>query len=442
MRDKAPLIVVLVLLVGGGFALMMLADAAGNRRLDNSLVGLNGLSTWLEEEEVAVVRSNPRASPNLNTLGLRVFPLYDIDLVVEAKEPANRRQLMRQYTQRDIDYYVFWEKLRQLPTIVLLPKWSTGFIETTVAHEQTLIPITGYSRLFEQLDLKGVALTRQGPEFVTDRLGDQSRHETALFHAQTFAADSLPDHCSSLIDFNGGVLVMECAQDEADHPVWFVSDPDLLNNHGLSVAQNAGFAPDFLAGLVPQAGPQSIYLDTSPALLTDYELVHEERVDYERSGDDLARFFEYPLSILWSVMLFVLAVLFWRGAVRFGPLLRDDGRSADQSKTVAIATKARLLRLSNSDGQMVSDFVRNQLVDLVANTLGREAGEAGQKRFFAHLTRRNATLGKAFQANCENLIDNATDMSHPELFKALESYKNLLEKVENENGSIGLSKTR
>ncbi|MEM9106838.1 MAG: hypothetical protein AAGC96_14385 [Pseudomonadota bacterium] len=442
MRNSVPLIIVLVLLVGGGFALMMLADAAGNRRLDNSLVGLNGLSTWLEQEDVTILRSNQRISPNPNAVGLRVLPLYDIDLAVQAEEPANRRQLMRQNTQRDLDYYIYWQKLRQGPTLVLLPKWSTGFIETAVAHEQTLIPISRFGRLLTQLGLSGIVLMREGPEFATERLGDNRSGDAALFQAQTFAVDSLPDRCRSLLGFGPGVLVIECNLEDFNHPVWFVSDPDLLNNHGLSIADNAAITAEFVTGFVPETAPQSVYMDTSPALLTDYEMIDQERVDYERSGDDLARFFEYPLSILWAIMLFVLAVLFWRGAVRFGPVLRDDGRSADRSKTVAIATKARLLRLSNSDGQMVADFVRTHLVDLTSHMFGPDAGEAGQKSFFAHLTRRDATLGKAFQDVCENLINNAANMSHPELFKALESYKTLLEKVENENGSLGLSKTR
>ena len=100
------------------------------------------------------------------------------------------------------------------------------------------------------------------------------------------------------------------------------------------------------------------------------------------------------------------------------------------------------MRLSDSDGQMVADFVRNQLMDLVTGTFGQDAGEAGQKRFFEHLARRDAGLAKAFRSTCEKLIAEAAHMPHSELFKVLETYKNLLEKVESSNGSIGISKTR
>jgi hypothetical protein len=441
MRDKVPLIIVLVLLLGGGFALMMLAGAASDRRLDKSLIGLIGLSAWLEESDVPVVRSKPRATPSVSDLSLRVFPLYDIDLEVKSIKPANARQLMRQRTQRDIDHEAYWEKLLQMPTVVLLPKWTTGFVETGIAHEKTLIPMSGFSRLFEQLDFGDLELVRDGPRFVTEQVGWDDRYDVALFHAQTFAAGSLPEGCRSYLGFGQGVLVMACSLEDADHPVFFVSDPDLMNNHGLANAENAAFAADFLAGLRPRDS-RSIYMDTSPVILADYELADDERVDYERSGADLARYFEYPLSVLWAVMLFVLAVLFWRGAIRFGPLQRETGRSADQSRSVAIAAKARLLRLSNSDGQMVADFVRAQLMDLVTNMFGPDAGEAGQKRFFAHLSRRDATLGSTFQAACESLINRGPQMPHPELSKALETYRNLLERVNNANGSIGISKSR
>lgn len=441
MRDNVPLIIVIALLLGGGFALMMLADAANDRRLDRSLIGVDGLAVWLEENDVPVRRSNVRSTQNIDELGLRVFPLYDMDLSSEAKDPADTKELVRQQTQRDIESHVFWLKLSQVPTVVLVPKWTTGFIETGIAHQNTLIPEAAFENLFEQLDLKGLKLQRENARFVFDRIGGTKRHNAALFHAQTFVTDTLPDFCQEYLRFGRGTLMIACTLEDADHLAYIVSDPDLLNNHGLSVAANAEFAVDYLPELAADE-TKLIYVDSVPGILTDWELADDERQDYERSGDDLARFFEYPLSVLWAVMLFVLAVLFWRGAIRFGPLERASGPSIDQSKTVAIATKARLLRLSDSDGQMVADFVRNQLMDLVTNTFGQDAGEAGQKRFFAHLSRRDAGLAKAFQATCDNLISNAARMPHSELFKVLETYKNLLEKVESSNGSIGISKSR
>lgn len=441
MRDHVPLIVIVALLLGGGFALMMLADAANDRRLDRSLIGVDGLAVWLAENDVPVRRSNRRSSPNIGELGLRVFPLYDMDLASEAEEPADTGELIRQQTQRDLRSNVYWDKLTEIPTVVLMPKWTTGFVETGIAHEMTLVPLSAYNRLFEQLDLEGLKLLRDSARFVSERIGGTNRHDAALFHAQTFDSDSLPAGCQEYLRFGRGALMMACTLENADHLAYFVADPDLFNNHGLSVAQNAAFAADYLVELSPDS-TKPIYVDTIPGILTQWEPVDDERQDYQRTGDDLARFFEYPLSVLWAIMLFVLAVLFWRGAIRFGPLERPSETSIDQSKSVAIATKARLLRLSESDGQMVADFVRTQLMDLVSNTFGQDAGEAGQKRFFAHLSRRDAGLASAFQATCETLISNAARMPHAELFKLLETYKNLLEKVEQANGSIGISKSR
>ncbi|MDA4848340.1 hypothetical protein [Hoeflea poritis] len=441
MRNGVPLIVVIVLLVVGAILLLLFGGDDRGRRLDNSVIGLNGLAAWLEDEGVAFKKSNPRLSPNAEDLGLRVLPLYDVDLTGNAGTPRNLSDLLEQQTQSDIERENFLSKIDEIPSVVLLPKWTTGFIETGIAHERTLIPVGSYPLLFAQMDLDGLRLQRRGAEFLSAAAGPRGEHAVALFQAQSFAPDSLPDNCRPHLVLDGDLIVIACRFAEHDHVTYFVADPDLFNNHGLSLAENAAFAAAYLP-LLASDDSKPLYIDSSPQLLTRYEAVEEQRRDYERSGSDLARFFEYPLSILWAVMLLVLAVLFWRGAVRFGPPEREDDPSVNQAKTVAIATKARLLRLSESDGEMVSDFVRHQLSDLTTQTLGPDLGKAGLERFFAHLSRKDATLAAAFQDTSEMLIHGAGEMSHAELSKGLDRYKQLLEKVTRLNGSLGIPKTR
>ena len=439
MRNNVPLIIVVVLLLAGAIALLFLSG--GGRRLDNSIIGLNGLAAWFEENGVAARKSHPRLSPDVEEFTLRVLPLYDVDLSREAAEPENSADLIGQKTQSDIDVEDFHSKILELPSVVLLPKWSAGFIETGIAHERTLIGVGNYPLLFAQMGLNGLQLRRRGAAFTSARPGPDGANEVTLFHAQTFAPDSLPDFCRPYREFDGDLLVIACEFEEHDHATYFVSDPDLLNNHGLSLGENADHAIAFLSQLKPET-TKRIYVDTSPQLLTRYEAVEEQRRDYKRSGSDLARFFAYPLSILWAVMLIVLAVLFWRGAIRFGPLEREGDPSINQAKTVAIATKARLLRLSESDGEMVSDFVRHQLSELTAQTLGPDLGDTGLKRFFEHLSRKDAELAAAFRDISERLTLHADIMTQTELSKGLERYRNLLEKVTRLNGSPGIPKTR
>lgn len=62
--------------------------------------------------------------------------------------------------------------------------------------------------------------------------------------------------------------------------------------------------------------------------------------------------------------------------MRFGPLLTQDRATAESSKTAAISTKARLLRLSGHDGQMVADYVRADLAQMARQIFGAAAAQA------------------------------------------------------------------
>ena len=435
MRDKAPFLIVAGMILAGLAGLLFLGSSDSGRRLDASVIGMNGLIRWLEEEDIAVKRSHSRLSPHIRDLGIRILPLYDMDLVADMSEPATNLELIKQRTQRDLFQENFKTKLDELSTVVLLPKWTTGLVETRIAHQSMLIPPQAYETLFDQMGLAGLRLRRAGADFST---ADLDGSEVALFHAQGFIPSSIPNFCQSDFDMNGTSLILACRFKEATHDTFFVADPDLMNNHGLSLAGNAGFSAKYLAELnANSANP--IYVDTSPELLTTYEADEDERREYERSASDFSRFFDFPFSVLWPMLLTILGVLYWRGAWRFGPIARHDPAAREQSKTAAITAKARLLRLSGNDGHMIADFVRAQLQDLTYQTFGPDLGAAGQTRFFAHLARRDATLARDFEQAARDLIANAPTLTGPDLHRRLGMYKTLLEKVVNTHGSLRIS---
>ncbi len=441
MRNMAPMLIVLVLLAAGVMGFMALRNAALDRRLDGSVIGLGGLPIWLKDGDIAVKKSHPRLSPKLSDLSHRLLPLYDIDLNDDADDPETSQEVIRQATQRNIRAKDYWTKLDDLPSLVLLPKWTSGMMLTKVAHDETLINPAFFPSLFRQMRLSGLRLDRAGADFVTDRLGTGEKYEVALFQAQTFAPDSLPTACREHTRFGDGVLIVACNWSDISHETLIVSDPDLMNNHGLSLAQNAGFARALISELTADDA-RPVYVDTSPGLLTSIDKGQAERRDYTRSSSDLARFFDYPFSVLWSMLMLVLALLLWRGAKRFGPVLSEDDRRIEQSKTAAIAAKARLLRLSGNDGQMVADFVRGQVLDLTTRTFGPNLGEAGQKRYFDHLARRDAGLASAFHASVDELITSGPNMPRAELHRALETYRHLLERVVDTHEPARISETR
>ncbi|WP_264212310.1 hypothetical protein [Leisingera thetidis] len=431
MRDKAGLLIAGGLVLAGLGGLLLLGGNS-DRRLDRSLIGFSGLAVWLGESGVAARQAHPRLSPHLRDLSLRVLPLYDMDLAQAAEPPETKRDWYRQTVQRDMAQESFDVKLKDLKTLVVLPKWRTGFPETGTASAAALIGLEDYPRLFQQLGLHSLQLRRRGPDFLQEQAAG---HAIALFHAQLFSRESLPGSCRPLVTLDSGVLLMACGEKKKGRGMLVLSDPDLLNNHGLAVADNAGFAAQWFKD---QAGADGgdVYIDTSSNVLTAYEEDQSERRDYERSGDDLSRFFAFPFSVLWAMLLVVTGILFWRGAVRFGPLeTQGAGAGHAHTKSAAIAAQARLLRLSGNDGQMVADFVQEQLQELTVRTFGPDLGQHGQARYFAHLARRDAALAGSFEQTARALISRGAAMPPAELHQHLNTYKSLLEKVESSHGS-------
>jgi len=438
MRDKAPFFVVAGLIVLGLLGLFVLRAGDEGRRVDRSVIGVHGLSLVAREAGLDLRQSHPRLSPHIRDLSIRVFALYDTNLLADDPAPETKRDLFFQETQRSITLDDLRTKLSELPTVLLLPKWTTGMFEAGIAHELTLIPAPSIRRVTRQLGLRGLSLRRAGPSF-SDITADG--HAIALFHAQGFEPGSLPAMCRPEVTAGGLVLVMSCDVPETQQDTWIVADPDLMNNHGLANGDNRGLALTVLRSRL-DGDTRPIYLDTSGELLTSYEEAESERQEYERSPTDLSRFFDYPFNVLWAMLLIVLGVLYWRGARRFGPIAKLTDQGREMSRTATIAAKGRLLRLSGNDGQLVADFVRAQLLDLTQQTFGPDVGAAGQKRFFAHLARQDASLAHDFETTAHGLISNAATLPRGELYRQLGHYKSLLEKVVNAHGSLRISKNR
>lgn len=429
--DLLPFVVIAALLLGG-FALLSLGGrGAQDRLLDRSPMGVAALAPWLSDQGAEARVSHPRLSPAATELSLRVLPLYDTNLNQTGAEFAGAEEQMGSGDQRDLRWYAFDQKVQDLPTLVVLPKWRGAFALTGIAHQQSLIPTVDLGVILRQIGLEGTSVTRATAEFWTE--APENGSSVSLFHAQLFNPKTLPEGCGTVVPFDLLALVVSCPLEGADHLVYFVSDPDVLNNHGLGVGENARFAVDLVSGL--RDGDGDIYVDLSPDLLVEVDRF-DERQDYERNYDQLARLFSYPFSLLWAALLIVLSVLFWRGAVRFGPIQRLIAPSREQSKRAAIAAKARLLRLSGNDGRLVSDFVRAQLQELATRRFGRDLGQGAEERFLALLARSDPALAKDFGAAARILIDDAVAMPPAQLQRALAQYHTLFSKVVDHHGPV------
>ncbi|MDP0928209.1 hypothetical protein Q0601_13565 [Paracoccus onubensis] len=437
---KSGLFILLTVVILAGLGLWLLSIGANNARdraLDKSPIGLAGLAPWLRSQGLDARTANPRLILPAEDFGLTVVPLYDVDLYSYENAPDNREERIAAPTLRQMDEWEFNQKINRIPALVALPKWRGAMVELGVAHEQSLIAPDDLDRLKLQLGLGDTAIVREGPEFIGS--AQRSGERVELFHAQLFDRTTLTDDCREVIGLDSGALVLRCQWESDQLPVWFLSDPDLLNNHGLAVADNATFTASFLGRLQEEARPGAIYVDFLSVTTTKQEW-EDERQDYSRDSEEFSRFFEYPFSLLWASLLIVSALAFWRGSLRFGPI-NQFGMGAqsvmrERTKRVSLGAKARLLRLSGHDGQLVSDLVRAQMADLARNLLGRDEGLRGTERALAMLARRDPELAQEFGAVSQGLIEGGPAMPPHQLSAQLAQYQSLRNKVMNIYGFV------
>lgn len=392
MRKALPGIAgfALVALVGW----LILAASGPDRRLDASVMGADGLAIWLRANGVEVTRSNPRLTHRREDLSVAILPLYDTDLTETAETPRDDAGRMAQTDPRDADGWLVEDMAKKLPTLIVLPKWRGGFALTGIAHEQTQIPPARIHQVIRQTGLRGAWLLPVENRVTTAQVAawaGQRPESLALFRAQLIDRGSLPRHCSALASIGAGALLIECRATDRFPAAFFLTDPDILNNHGLRLADNAGFALALVRGL-RGADARPVFLATEAVPVSDTTAPPEP---HERTAEDLSRFFAWPLSALWLMGGAVLGLALWRGMRRFGPPQGPTRDAAEGSRHAAIAAKARLLRLSGADARMAAEHARAHLADMAAQALGPGSGnDAGVARWLALLARRNPDLAR------------------------------------------------
>ncbi|MBL4557934.1 MAG: hypothetical protein JKP98_15120 [Rhodobacteraceae bacterium] len=128
--------------------------------------------------------------------------------------------------------------------------------------------------------------------------------------------------------------------------VFVLTDPDLLNNHGLSLGQNADLAAAVLPAL---AGTGAVIVDSSTEFWTRTTRVRQPA---ERSWADLARFFAWPYALIWLGFAALFGLALWRGGVRTRPPLPE----ATAPQLATVEAEARLLLLSGDRARLLGDY--------------------------------------------------------------------------------------
>jgi hypothetical protein len=140
-----------------------------------------------------------------------------------------------------------------------------------------------------------------------------------------------------------------------------VSDPDVMNNAGLTSADNAAVAHDLIVGSPP-----------ATALVFD-ETIH----DFTAAPSIWREFFRTPLSLVTIHLSLAFLAAIWIGAVRFGKAVSLPPSHRAGTTTLVEAT-SRLLSIANRPGDALGRYwkmmLRRTAEDVVPGCTTRAVG--------------------------------------------------------------------
>ena len=354
------------------------------QELRRSPVGFDGLQIWLASEGGSAQNFTGGWLLDPASIGLLVLPVYDT-VPDRPLEPAlDKMQLLYQQDESDLDWAPLREKIDMLPGLIVLPKWRSGMRLTGIAHPALLVEERRLNQLLRALTGEdSVRLSRVRQVFTTLPYRSQDGEEmaTELYAAQLFDGSA----CERFIGRGTETLLASCPVAGSDQTVLILSDPDLLNNHGLRLGQNAEIARDVL---LSAAGEGSLVIDYSR---DNWLASPEEPIRRERTWADLLRFFQPPFLAIWLGGAMTLALVLWRSFRRAGPVIRG---ASEGGKLQAIRARARLMRLTGQDGALLADYAAARIAATAARLVGpghaRQIGE--EQAFLRYLARRRPEL--------------------------------------------------
>ncbi|WP_112322437.1 hypothetical protein [Oceanibium sediminis] len=399
--------------------------APGQMPLERSALGHRGLVHWLQAEgqdaRYAGFETLTYGDPTL-----RVLPIADTDLDAPFTRPAEDRAYLMTGTERDLYRFTAENKLRGLKTLVLAPKWARALRHAGLAHYSLLLEPDEASRPFLTLDLTETPLERLSPRLVTfdAALPDGPRYDLTLYAPQVFT-EPLAEGCTPLLSAPRGHLLIECARGGDAPPTIALSDPDLLNNHGLALGDNAALASELVARLSAGA---PVLVDTTDYLFTFPVVPPRE----QRSWSELSRFYAYPFSIAWGGLAILTVLLLWRAAVRFGPPRKVFQDQMSAARSSSIRAKARVLRLAGNDRRLFETHVANRLRRIERALFGQVAPGDPQARIVEFVKRRDPALAAGFAQAATAITTAPSGTSAETLARALDDFELQARRMMNE----------
>ncbi|MFD0916808.1 hypothetical protein ACFQ14_10350 [Pseudahrensia aquimaris] len=407
--------------------------------IDRSVIGTSGLVHHARQSGLDVRSVSNGVPLEKGAVGLRVLPLYDTNTAARSSDEA---QSDFDGNLRNISTTALRNKIAGAPTMLVLPKWGYGTLRLERLHPELLLNPGSIAVVDTNLGefaqspyrLEKVPLTAARNDSVPDTISAMTLPDVTLISAQSASLLTRLRNtsCVPIIASGTEVFLLSCTLSENSARFWLLTDPDLINNHGLVRGENAVFAVELLKAL---ANDKPIVFDFSTRERSPSRQGRSPSRD--RSFADLARFFGYPLSLVWLMAGLLGGFTLWRAWVRFGAANTGDGENAMAvSKLTAIDANTRILRASGSDGALAASHVTQRLERLAIDLLGsqRKPGRAGEEQVIALITRRFPELGGRLSRQVEQLAPGYLMSDPGRIAATLSDFEKTLLEIRHEFG--------
>ncbi|MBN9673383.1 hypothetical protein [Roseibium aggregatum] len=373
--------------------------------------GLDGLQVWLASNGVSAQNFTGGWLMDQTSIGLLIQPVYDTVLDKGRDYPATKEELLLQQDEYDLTRTLLLRKARRVPSLVVLPKWRSGMRLTGMAHPVLLVERNRLNTLLADLTGDSRSKISYAETPFTDFRFESSEDKTLrakVYAAQMFQSDA----CEPVLGNRDAMILADCAlpkeedakKEDADEDsedidrVLILSDPDLLNNHGLRLGDNARIVLDLVRA---RAEESNVVIDYSRSVWLRDPITMPER---ERTWSDLLRFFEQPFLTLWIGAGLLLTLFLWRAALRYGPV-RPETTGPGAGKMLAVQARARLMRLSGQDGALVGEYAVARVAAAATTLFGAANARhySSGNAFLKYTERRHPAYANRLRAALESI---------------------------------------
>lgn len=392
--------------------------------LRESVNGFEGLKIWLNSEDHAAQSFTGGWPLDRSSIGLLIQPVFDTRPGTDRKAAQTKEELLFQADEFDQTIPVILEKARSVPSLIILPKWRTGMRLTGFGHPFLLAPHHDLENVLHQITGPDVGRLYYMPNPFSDF---RYQADDATMMARTYAGQVFEGAgCEPIIGKQGAMVLGLCPLPggEDQDQVYILSDPDVLNNHGLRLGENAQIA----TGLLPEiAGGNRIVIDYSDQnWLTEPEQIAKR----ERTWEDIAQIFGYPFRVLWIGAALLLGLAVWRGGVRNGPILYQRLSLGSGTRT-ANAARARLMRLTGQDGALLSDFVDTRIRAEAAEVFGPAhfATDGTEAAYLRYIRSRQPKVADKLQDLLQTIRALPAHLKASDAITYVDQFESILERL-------------